>query len=231
MFGFMNNILNKIASSSSGNCYIYNQDLMIDIGVSFKKIKPYLKDIKLILLSHCHQDHFSKVTIKQVSYNYPNIKFVCGIWLVDKLLECGVLKKNIYILEIDRQYDFGKYIIEPVLAIHDVQNCGYKITIKENDYKIFHISDTSSVKHIKAKNFNWYSIEANYKIEELEKRKEQKILNNEYVIEDRILNSHLCEDDAIQWLKENMGDNSEYTFIHQHVDKNIKKEGKENEES
>lgn len=50
----MNNILNIISSSSQGNCYIYNKDLMIDIGVSFIKVKPYLKDIKLILLTHGH---------------------------------------------------------------------------------------------------------------------------------------------------------------------------------
>ena len=36
-----------LASSSSGNCYIYNQDLTLDIGVSFAKIKPYLRNIKL----------------------------------------------------------------------------------------------------------------------------------------------------------------------------------------
>ena len=50
----MSDILNIVASSSSGNCYIYNKDLMVDIGVGFNKIKDYLKDIKLILLSHQH---------------------------------------------------------------------------------------------------------------------------------------------------------------------------------
>ena len=50
----MNNILNKIASSSKGNCYIYNEDLMIDVGIPYSKIKEYLKPVKLILLTHRH---------------------------------------------------------------------------------------------------------------------------------------------------------------------------------
>lgn len=50
----MNDIVNIISSSSKGNCYIYNKDLMVDVGVSYSKIKEYLKEIKLILLSHQH---------------------------------------------------------------------------------------------------------------------------------------------------------------------------------
>lgn len=215
----INNILNIIASSSAGNCYIYNKDLMIDIGVSYKKVKPYLKDIKLILLTHAHTDHFNKIAIKQVCYNYPNIKFVCGEWLVDRLIQCGVNKKNIYLVKINRKYDLGKYIIEPVLAIHDVNNCGYKIIIKSNDYKIFHISDTSEVKHIEAKNFDLYSIEANYLDDDDLNNKIQQDYNNgkDFSHYERVRYTHLSQEDALKWLKENIGDNSRVQFIHQHI--------------
>lgn len=50
----MSNVLDIISSSSAGNCYIYNQDLMIDIGVSYIKVKSYNQKIKYILLSHTH---------------------------------------------------------------------------------------------------------------------------------------------------------------------------------
>lgn len=50
----MKDILNIISSNSLGNCYIYNKELMVDVGVAFSKIKPYLKDIKAILLTHRH---------------------------------------------------------------------------------------------------------------------------------------------------------------------------------
>lgn len=50
----MNEFVNIISSSSKGNCYIYDKDLMVDVGVAYSKIEEYLKDIKLILLSHQH---------------------------------------------------------------------------------------------------------------------------------------------------------------------------------
>lgn len=43
-----------IGSSSRGNCIIVDDILMLDCGVSYSKVKPYLKDIKLIFISHCH---------------------------------------------------------------------------------------------------------------------------------------------------------------------------------
>lgn len=48
----MSEIANIISSSSKGNCYIYNNDLMIDIGVPFRKIKDYKNDIKILCLTH-----------------------------------------------------------------------------------------------------------------------------------------------------------------------------------
>ena len=116
-------ILNKIASSSNGNCYIYNNDLMVDIGVSFNKIKPYYKNIKLLLLTHLHSDHFNRKTIKKLLELRPTIKIICCPWLVQDLVDLGIKKSNIIILQIDYKYDFGKYIISPFHAKHDIPNC------------------------------------------------------------------------------------------------------------
>ena len=43
-----------ISSSSKGNCIIVENILMLDVGVSYKKIKDKLKKIKLIFISHSH---------------------------------------------------------------------------------------------------------------------------------------------------------------------------------
>ena len=118
----MNQILNKIASSSSGNCYIYNDDLMIDIGVPFNKIDPWYIGIKLLLLTHRHSDHFNKRTIRKLADLRPTLYFACGEWLVQELVDLGVSKKRIIILYADKEYDFGKYIIIPFWAKHDILN-------------------------------------------------------------------------------------------------------------
>ena len=215
-----NNILDIVSSSSAGNCYIYNQDLMIDIGVSFAKVKKYIQQVSLILLTHVHGDHFNSKTLKRVIYENPQIKIICGFWFVDILHQIGIPLQNIYVLEMDHTYIVGKYIIEPVMAMHDVPNFGYKIRIIENGYKIFHISDTSDIEHITAKDYDWYSIEANYETDdELEQRIKEDEENGVYSHYKRVKETHLSQLKAINWLDKNKGENSNYVFIHQHVQK------------
>ena len=43
---------NIIGTGSSGNCVIVNDNIMLDCGLNYKKIKPYLRYIKLIFISH-----------------------------------------------------------------------------------------------------------------------------------------------------------------------------------
>ena len=41
-----------LKSGSSGNCIIIENYIAIDMGVSYSQIKPYLKDLKVICLTH-----------------------------------------------------------------------------------------------------------------------------------------------------------------------------------
>lgn len=45
---------NILGTGSSGNCIIVNDNIMLDCGLTYAKIKPYLKKIKLIFISHRH---------------------------------------------------------------------------------------------------------------------------------------------------------------------------------
>lgn len=214
----MNDIVNIISSSSKGNCYIYNKDIMLDIGVAFSKIKPYISDIKLLCLTHQHLDHINKKTLKKLIYEKPTLKIICGNWLVNLLIKIGVSKKNIFVLDLNKKYDLGKYIFEIVPAIHDVDNCGYKIIIKETNYKIFHITDTASVEHIEAKDYNLFCLENNYTTDLLERHIQECIENNDdknklYYLE-RTKRTHLSSEACNSFLIDNMGTNSEYYYIH-----------------
>lgn len=43
-----------LATGSGGNCTIINHSIAIDMGIPYKKIEPYVKDLKLLLLTHIH---------------------------------------------------------------------------------------------------------------------------------------------------------------------------------
>lgn len=82
-----------INTGSDGNCTIANDIIAIDMGVSYKKLSPYVDKLELVLLTHIHGDHFNKATIRKLASNRPTLKFGCCEWLVQELIDCGVDKK------------------------------------------------------------------------------------------------------------------------------------------
>lgn len=207
-----------IGSSSKGNCLIFNDYLMIDCGVTYAKLKDWIKNVKIILLTHIHSDHYLKSTIKKIAYNHPNIKFVCGEWLVDNLVKDGVSKKNIYVVDNTKTYTFGSFILTPIETYHDVRNMSYKINFMP--ITMYYATDTSKLDYLDClRNLDYYFVEANYSREELEQRIEEKMLNGDYVYEKRVLNSHMSMEDTNEFLMEMMGDNSKCIYCHQHLEK------------
>ena len=208
---------NIIGSSSKGNAIIVEDKILLDCGVTYTKLKSYLKDIKLIFISHVHLDHLLPTTIKHIAYNYPTIKYLTGSEeVVKKLVECGVNKKNIYVLKPSKWYDLGliKTKLEPLL--HDTPN--YALSFEYEDKKCIYIVDTASVDNIEAKNYDLYLIENNFQEEILEKHIQECIDNNDnenklYYLQ-RTLNTHLSKSKCDDFLINNMGKNSTYQYIH-----------------
>lgn len=212
-----------LASGSDGNGLIIEDTILIDCGITFKKIKDDYKKLKIVLLTHIHKDHFNKATIKKLAEERPTLRFACCDWLVKDLVNCGVEKKNIDVVKIGKIYDYRDFKIIPIKLYHDVSNCGYKLKINRN--KLIYATDTNKIDHIIAKNYDFYFIEGNYESEEeLEQRKMDKLLKGEYYYEDRVRETHLSKVQATSWLLKNMGENSKYIFMHEHKEK-----GKEND--
>lgn len=200
-------------SGSDGNCIVINGFFMIDCGLSYKRIKDILKNIKLIFISHCHQDHLNKITIKRIAYEKPTMKFVVGSTdLIDMLLDCGVKSSNIFASTSNKWFDLGMIKIRLERTEHDVPNhlCKFEINNKFGIY----IVDTNRVDNIKAKNYDLFLIEANYMEKVLEKNKQEIDESGEYDHLYRVENTHLSYEQANAFLVENMGHNSTYEYIH-----------------
>lgn len=208
---------NIISSSSTGNAAIIREIILIDCGVTFKKLEKYYKKLKIVLLTHIHRDHFKKETIKKLVQERPTLRFACCQWLLEPLLECEVPRKNIDVLEISKRYDYKIFKVTPIKLYHDVPQCGYRVLF--DNYKVIYATDTRTLEGITAKNYDLYLIEGNYDEDEMQERikiKQQKAI---YAYEFRAKDTHLSRQQATNFLLENMGENSEYVFMHEHVER------------
>ena len=201
-----------ISSCSAGNAVIIRDLILIDCGVTFKRLEKYYKKLKIVLLTHIHGDHFKKATIKKLAQERPTLRFACCEWLLKPVLECGVDRKNIDVLQIGTRYDYKLFKIVPIKLYHDVPQCGYKLRLGVN--KLIYATDTNKIEHIEAKNYDYYFIEGNYEDEE---ELHSRAVNDFY--EDRVKKTHLSKVQATEWLMKNMGKNSKYIFMHEHKER------------
>lgn len=206
---------NIISTGSKGNAVVINSTILIDCGVPFKALKDVFRELQLILLTHHHSDHFNKSTIRKLAQERPTLRFGCCEWLIEPLLNCGVLKTNIDVYSVGFCFVYtGFCTIKTDRTLHNVDNCAFHIW-QGND-SLFYATDTNSMAGIEAKNYSLYMLEANYTESEIKQRIEEKQSNGEYCHEWDVLNNHLSKEKADNWLHQNMGANSLYIYMHEH---------------
>lgn len=203
-----------ISSGSQGNAIVLNSSILIDCGVSFRALSEVKKGLKIVLLTHIHSDHFNKTTIRRLAAERPTLRFACCEWMLPELLACGVSERNIDLLKIGKLYNYGAFKVSPVKLYHDVDNCGWRVFAGEE--KAVYMTDTVTLEGISAKGYDLYLIEANYSESDIQERIRAKEEAGQYVYEYRVLKTHLSKEKADKWLLENVGENSEYVYVHQH---------------
>lgn len=202
-----------IGSSSKGNAIVLEDILLLDVGVSYVKIKKYISRIKLIFISHSHKDHLNPKTINQITYNYPNIKYVTGSDIVVKtLVDLGVIKRNIYLLDSGKWYNLGMLNVKLEPLIHDTPNYAFKC--QYNGKKMIYIVDTANVDNIKAKGYDLYLIENNYREDILQKHILECEEQSKLYYLDRVPRTHLSSEQCNSFLIENMQENGNFEYIH-----------------
>lgn len=200
---------NIISSGSKGNAVIYFGCILLDCGVNFKALKPYVNDINIVLLTHKHLDHINIKTLKSFQFERPTLRIGCCEWMLPVLEGF----KNIDIYEIGELYDYGFFKLSPIKLYHDVKNCGYRLF--KDKVKLIHATDTAHLNGISAKEYDLYAIEHNYNEETINETIERKQLRGEFSHEKGAVNSHLSEQQAQQFFFENKGDNSKIIRLHE----------------
>lgn len=205
---------NIISTGSKGNAVVISNSILIDCGVPFKALSAIKKDLKLVLLTHSHGDHFRPGTVRTLSKERPTIRWGCCEWMVPLLLDADVDERRIDVLTPQTSYDYGFACIRPELLVHNVPNCGYHIQICAE--RLFYATDTGTLDGVQAKDYDLYLIEANHLRAELEQRIEEKRAAGEFAYEYAAARNHLSQEQAMDWLAENIGANSRVQFLHQH---------------
>lgn len=208
---------NIIATGSSGNAVILDDRILIDCGVPYKMLRPYAKDLRLVLLTHEHGDHFKAGTVRALHRERPALRWGCCEWMVKHLLDAGIDKRviDVYVPTCSAVYHWiGDLMVIPVPVFHNVPNCGYKLAL--GGEKIFYATDTGSLDGIEVPYYDLYLIEANHTQAEIEERIREKEAAGDFIYETAAMQNHLSREQALEWLAQNMGRNSKYVFLHQH---------------
>ena len=210
---------NIINTGSDGNAVILENSILVDCGVSYKAIEPYIGKLRLVLLTHIHGDHFNPATIRRLASERPMLRFGAGAWLARELVNAGVRKSNIDILTPDNKYSYAICTVIPVKLVHNVPNCGYKIIFPRG--RVIYATDTGSLSGITAKDYDLYMVEANYEDAEIHERIREKKAAGEYAYEVHALHNHLSKARCDDWVYQNIGDRGEYVYMHQHKPREV----------
>lgn len=142
-----------IATGSKGNA-VRIENVLIDAGVPFAKLKSELHKVDTLLLSHVHSDHVKVSTVLAIKKLYPHIK-VIGNYEIKYIVNLDVISNHNIPIKLKK----GLEII-PFKCVHDVETQGFVLTFHE--MRIVYATDTASLENAPDGEYDWFFLEANH---------------------------------------------------------------------
>jgi ribonuclease BN (tRNA processing enzyme) len=153
-----------LSSGSHGNCVIIN-DVMVDCGIPYKKMRNDLYDIRYLIITHIHSDHMKLDTLLQIMRNFPRIQ-VIGNYEVHQAAMVN------HIANAGHKIETEDYIFTPFECFHDVLTYGYTWEYEGN--RIIYCTDTSSMDNAPDDQYDYFFLESNHDESKLEQARSQK---------------------------------------------------------
>lgn len=220
---------NKIASGSSGNAIIYDETILVDFGVAYKYVKPFLNSIKYLLLTHRHTDHLNISAILRMVSEYPDIDIIGHEETIGLLSDFHL--DNLFVIDSNEWFELGDYTVASVDLIHDEKNIGYRILkpIFEDgkyvrDYKIFHATDTRDLFNVEAVGYDIYFIEFNHCEEIINRNIEERHRLGKFAHGVNAREYHQSNQRAKKWLEKNNIAGGKIVPLHISLSNNTKEE-------
>ena len=193
----------SLYSGSSGNCLFVENDntkLLIDAGVSLKKIEEGLEKLNVdpssldgILITHEHSDHIKSLGNLSKKYDLPIYANQKTLNNMEKQIE-KIDSKNIHKFKSNKRFSINDIEIDPFSIPHDAADpCGFNIY--SNNKKISIATDIGHIENNILKKLEgslFVLLESNYEPEVL------KYTKYPFLLKQRIAGpyGHLSNEDA-----------------------------------
>lgn len=154
---------NIIATGSTGNA-VRIENIMIDCGIPFIKMKEDLYKVDSLLITHAHSDHVKPRTLERIRKEFPNIRVYANAdvayrYTIDKVIGTAPFKVR------------GKKRVIPFDGVHDVPVTGFVLLIE--DLNVLYMTDSARVNPPGDIKFDYMFLESNFderKLRELSKQ-------------------------------------------------------------
>ena len=147
-----------ISSGSKGNCVKIN-DVLVDCGVPYTKIKKELYDVKYLLLTHIHSDHIKPQTLLQIVESFPHIQIIGNHEVFQEYPICTIANAGFDVITDD-------YNFYPFEAVHDVLCYGFVWEYEEKN--IIYCTDTGNLENAPNQVYDYFFLESNHDEKKLE---------------------------------------------------------------
>jgi Cft2 family RNA processing exonuclease len=174
-----------VSTGSKGNCVVI-QTVMIDCGVPFKRIKDYLYDVQVLLLTHVHSDHIKESTLKNIVMMFPHIKIFGNYEVVQVFAEYPI-----QVINAGMPFEAKGITFTPFECVHDVVCYGY--IWNYNDQSIIYATDTSNLNHAPEGKYDYLFLESNHDLNKLQQIDERKYGYNVISGAKRHLSTQSCK--------------------------------------
>ena len=186
-------MIKSIASSSSGNCHVVDNEILLDCGVKLDTLREHLGNLTKLsgcLCSHSHQDHCSAVE----DLLDASVEVYMDEATKD---EMELDHYRLHTIEpINETYQIGNFKIKGFPLVHDSEG-GTGFLLKGNGKKIAYITDTEVVEH-SFRGLTHLMIESNYSWQIINRQVQEGEVAR--VRKNRTIANHLSLEDVISFL-------------------------------
>lgn len=208
-----------LGSSSSGNAYLVDTGdakLLLDIGFTFKQVKERLAKfgasldmIDKVLITHSHGDHVKGLRLAVKNFSVPSVMSLGTLMSVD--FDSSFTD----IISDGESIDVNGTKIEAFSVPHNTDEpLGFSITNSKGE-RLLYLTDCGAIPIGDFFNYEVYLIEANYRLDLLDRTyedKKQRLTVGQYL---RQISGegHLSIDQTVEFLGENIGDKTKQIIL------------------